>query len=79
MALSPAGAGRAFARRRVMDDPGAQPASARRRVRGPWSSIFMAVAHAASGTQEALKSGTAQRWSAGILPALSFGCEMPPR
>jgi hypothetical protein len=33
-ALSPAGAGRAFARRRVMDAQGAQPATARRRVRG---------------------------------------------
>ena len=33
-AFSSAGAGRAFARRRVMDAQGAQPASARRRVRG---------------------------------------------
>jgi hypothetical protein len=33
-AFSPAGAGQAFARRRVMDAQGAQPAAARRRVRG---------------------------------------------
>ena len=33
-AFSSAGAGRAFARRRATDAPGAQPATARRRVRG---------------------------------------------
>jgi hypothetical protein len=33
-AFSPAGAGRAYARRRVIDAQGAQPATARRRVRG---------------------------------------------
>ena len=42
---------------------------------------FKAVAHARrlTGTQKPLKGGTAQLWSAGILPALSFGCEITPR
>jgi hypothetical protein len=39
-AFSPAGAGRAFARRRAMDAQGALPATARRRVRGSLASTI---------------------------------------
>jgi len=42
-ALSPAGAGRAFARRGVMDVQGKQPAAARRRVRGWFAALIVAV------------------------------------
>jgi hypothetical protein len=67
-AFSPAGAGRAFARRRVMDAQGAQPAMARRRVRGRF--------HGEEGSNGRWCAAEPARSPATPCPLLNLGGEL---